>query len=144
MRKLLERCPSCGGELIVTEMRCATCDTVVRGQWEPCRFCQLDAETLRFIEVFVKNRGNLKEMERELSESYWSLRARLNQAIESLGLEDLGPEAEGLEAAAGAATEPGTETGGVAHARRDILQQVQDGKIAAAEAIRRLSELKKE
>lgn len=139
MRKILERCPSCGGDLIVTEMRCTACDTQVRGSWEPCRFCQLDAETLRFIEVFVKNRGNLKEMERELSESYWSLRARLNQAIEALGL-----EAEALEATPGAETEPGTERDGVVAARRDILQQVQDGKIAAAEAVRRLSELKKE
>lgn len=134
MRKILERCPSCGGDLIVTEMRCTACDTQVRGSWEPCRFCQLDAETLRFIEVFVKNRGNLKEMERELSESYWSLRARLNQAIEALG----------LEAAPGAETEPETETDVVANTRRDILQQVQDGKIAASEAVRRLSELKKE
>jgi hypothetical protein len=115
-------------------MRCTACDTQVRGSWEPCRFCQLDAETLRFIEVFVKNRGNLKEMERELSESYWSLRARLNQAIEALG----------LEAAPGAETEPETETDVVANTRRDILQQVQDGKIAASEAVRRLSELKKE
>lgn len=139
MRKILERCPSCGGDLIVTEMRCTACDTQVRGSWEPCRFCQLDAETLKFIEVFVKNRGNLKEMERELSESYWSLRARLNQAIEALGL-----DAEGLEAAAGADAEGGAETDAVAHARRDILQQVQEGKIAAAEAVRRLSELKKE
>ncbi|MHB1317129.1 MAG: DUF2089 family protein [Anaerolineae bacterium] len=134
MRKILERCPSCGGDLIVTEMRCTACETQVRGSWEPCRFCQLDAETLRFIEVFVKNRGNLKEMERELSESYWSLRARLNQAIEALG----------LEANSSADGEPGAETEGVANARRDILQQVQDGKIAAAEAARRLSELKKE
>jgi hypothetical protein len=134
VRKILERCPSCGGDLVVTEMRCTACDTQVRGSWEPCPFCQLDAETLQFIKVFVKNRGNLKEMERELSESYWSLRAQLNQAIEALG----------LEAAPGAEIEPEAETGGVANARRDILQQVQDGKIAAAEAVRRLSELKKE
>jgi len=53
-------------------------------------------------------------------------------------------KAEALEATPGAETEPGTERDGVVAARRDILQQVQDGKIAAAEAVRRLSELKKE
>lgn len=132
MRKILERCPSCGSDLIVSEMRCSACDTTVRGSWEPCRFCQLDAETLQFIEVFVKNRGNLKEMERELSESYWTLRARLNQAIEALGLE--GSEAE-QEAA---------ESDSTAHARQSILQQVQEGKLQAADAVRRLAELGKE
>jgi hypothetical protein len=134
MRKLLERCPSCGGELIVTEMRCATCDTLVRGQWQPCRFCQLDAETLGFIEVFVKNRGNLKEMERELSESYWTLRARLNQAIEALG----------LESASGAETEPerDPEAAVADEVHNSILQLLQEGKIVAEEAMRRLSDLK--
>jgi hypothetical protein len=136
VRKILERCPSCGGDLIVTEMRCSACETQVRGKWEPCRFCQLDAETLRFIEVFVKNRGNLKEMERELSESYWTLRARLNQAIEALGLE----APVGLEPA----PEVQAEADSVARARRDILQQVQEGAIPAADAVRRLSELSKE
>ncbi|NLT74687.1 MAG: DUF2089 domain-containing protein [Chloroflexi bacterium] len=134
MRKILEKCPSCGGELVVTELQCPTCATLVRGQWEPCRFCQLDAETLQFIEVFVKNRGNLKEMERELAESYWTLRARLNQAIEALGLEVPPGEEPSREA----------ESDGPASARRLILQQVQEGKIEAAEAVRRLSELSKE
>jgi hypothetical protein len=136
VRKILERCPSCGGDLIVTEMRCPACDTQVRGKWEPCRFCQLDADTLRFVEVFVKNRGNLKEMERELSESYWTLRARLNQAIEALGFD----APIGIETAPEVEPEAGT----VARARRDLLQQVQDGAIPAAEAVRRLSELNKE
>jgi hypothetical protein len=134
MRKLLERCPSCGGDLIVTEMRCTTCDTMVRGQWEPCRFCRLDAETLGFIEVFVKNRGNLREMERELSESYWTLRARLNQAIEALG----------LEAAPGAETEIEPEPDLAARLRREILQQVQNGTMAAADALRQLAGQKDE
>jgi len=136
VRKILEQCPSCGGELVVTEMRCTHCDTLVRGHWQPCRFCQLDAETLQFIEVFVKNRGNVKEMERELSESYWTLRARLNQAIEALGLETP-TGAEGARA-----TE--VESDALARARREVLQQVQEGKLPATEAARRLAELKKE
>lgn len=132
MRKILERCPSCGSDLIVSEMRCSVCDTSVRGSWEPCRFCHLDAETLQFIEVFVKNRGNLKEMERELSESYWTLRARLNQAIEALGLETSETEQEAAE------------SDSAAQARQSILQQVQEGKLQAADAVRRLAELGKE
>ena len=128
MRKTLETCPSCGGDLIVTEMRCTACDTMVRGRWEPCRFCRLDAETLAFIESFVKHRGNLKEMERELSESYWTLRARLNEAIETLGLEE--------------ESEPAHDP--VAELRQQILHQVQAGIIEAAEAARQLATLSRD
>lgn len=128
MRKILERCPSCGGDLIVTEMRCSTCETLVRGRWEPCRFCRLDPESLQFLEAFVKNRGNLKEMEREMGESYWTLRARLNQVIREMGFE--------------AEEEPIVDP--MAELRRQILQQVQEGILDAAEAARRLANLKRE
>lgn len=128
MRKILERCPSCGEELVVTELRCSACETLVRGKWEPCRFCRLDPESLIFLEVFVKNRGNLKEMERELGESYWTLRARLNQIIEAMGLE----------------AEPEPAVDPIAELRRQILQQVQEGTIGVAEAARRLANLKRE
>ncbi|MGI6368818.1 MAG: DUF2089 domain-containing protein [Anaerolineae bacterium] len=131
MRKLIEHCPTCGSPLVVTEMRCTACDTQLRGTWEPCRFCQLDADSLRFIEVFVKNRGNLKEMERELAESYWTLRARLNQVIEELGLES--PELPG-------APDPSEAE----QARTQLLRQVQEGTLSASEAVARLAQLKQE
>lgn len=127
MRKILETCPSCGSALVVTEMRCTACETLVQGRWEPCRFCRLDAGTLAFIETFVKHRGNLKEMERELSESYWTLRARLNEVIEALGLEgETAPPADPI-----------------AELRRQILQQVQAGALEAGEAARQLAGLKR-
>ncbi len=127
MRKILEACPSCGGDLIVSEMRCPTCDTVIHGAWEPCRFCRLDPKALAFIEAFVRHRGNLKEMERELSESYWTLRAQLNEVIETLGLEG----------------EPAPPSDPIAELRKQILHQVQAGTIEVAEAARQLASLKR-
>ena len=41
MRKVLERCPSCGGDLEVTRLSCTHCETVVTGRFQPCRFCKL-------------------------------------------------------------------------------------------------------
>ena len=74
MRKILESCPTCGGEFAVTELTCTVCDTVVRSHYSPCPFCRLAPEDLEFMLIFVRNRGNVKEMERELGVSYWTIR----------------------------------------------------------------------
>ena len=87
MRKVLEHCPSCGGELEVTRMSCTECDTVIQGHYTLCRFCGLDPQQTRLLEVFVQTRGNVKEMERELGISYWTIRKQIDTLIVSLGLE---------------------------------------------------------
>lgn len=88
MRKILEKCPTCESqELVVTELRCARCDTTVRSAYRPTIFNQLSEENLRFIEIFVKNKGNVKEMERELGVSYWTIRSRLDDIIAELNFE---------------------------------------------------------
>ena len=66
MRKVLERCPACQEKLDVTQLSCSVCDTVIQGSFSSCLFCKLSPDSLHFLEIFVKNRGNLKEMEREL------------------------------------------------------------------------------
>ncbi|MGI6377077.1 MAG: DUF2089 domain-containing protein [Anaerolineae bacterium] len=118
MRKLLEQCPNCGGELEITEVRCTQCDTTIRAHYAPCPFCRLDEDTLAFIEDFMRSRGNLREMARESGESYWTLRARLNDVVRTMGLE----------------AEEAVEEDALAERRREVLLQVQQGKLAAAEA----------
>ncbi|MEA3408299.1 MAG: DUF2089 domain-containing protein [Chloroflexota bacterium] len=125
MHKLLERCPTCGGELEIRELYCPNCDTVIRGHYAPCGFCQLSEETRAFIRDFVRNRGNLKEMERESGESYWTLRAQLNDVIEELGFQVAAQEDEEI-----------------AERRRSILKQVQMGDLNVTEAVRSLTTLK--
>jgi hypothetical protein len=65
-RKVLESCPTCGEGLAITQLQCESCDTTIQSHYEPCRFCRLSPESLHLIELFVKSRGNVKEMEREL------------------------------------------------------------------------------
>ncbi len=125
MRKILEHCPSCGGELEVTRLNCTACETVISGRYEPCRFCKLSPASLRFLEIFIKNRGNVKEMERELGISYWTIRSQLNTLIEELGFE--------VEPAA---------TAEVTVQRREILERVSRGELSAAEAAELLAQLK--
>ena len=87
MRKLLEKCPACAGELVVTQQTCRSCGTMVVGEFTPNIFSKLTPENLHFVELFVKNKGNVKEMERELGISYWLIRNQLNELIKALGFE---------------------------------------------------------
>ena len=122
MRKVLEECPACGGGVEVTRVSCTLCDTEVTGHFAPCRFCQLAPDTALFLEVFVKNRGNVKEMERELGISYWIIRNRINDLIANLGF-----ESEVKDDLAGQ--------------RQEILAKVHQGELTAGEAAELLSHL---
>jgi len=126
MRKVLEACPSCGGELAITRMGCMACDTVVISQYQPCRFCRLPETSLEFLEVFIKSRGNVKEMERETGFSYWHIRNRLNELLEELGFE-IEPESE-------------EETSGFLR-RKEILEQLDRGEIDADRATEMLADI---
>lgn len=128
MRKILEYCPACEGELVVTELSCTQCSTRVAGQFRPTIFSRLSADSLAFLEIFVKNRGNVKEMERELGISYWSIRSRLNDVIAELGF--------------GERPDPATENGQVE--RQRILEKLDSGQISVQEAANMLAGLGKE
>ena len=127
MRKVLEQCPTCGGELTVTGLHCRSCHTRIESEYSTCRFCRLSQQSLDFIEIFVKNRGNIKEMERELEISYPTVRSRLNEVIKELGYE--------VEAESSAPDE-------VAEERRTILKQLNEGEISASEATELINQLR--
>ena len=125
MRKVIERCPACGGDLLVTRMSCTSCDTVIQGRYTGCTFCKLSPESLRFLESFVKNRGNVKEMERELRLPYSTVRGKLNDVIRELGFEVKPVEDEDTPAR-----------------RREVLDRLDRGEIKASEAAELLAQLK--
>ena len=139
MRKILESCPTCGGEMAVTELNCTVCDTVVRSRYAPCPFCRLAAEDQAFLLLFVRRRGNVKEMERELGVSYWTIRGRLNEIIGLMGME-AAEDAPGDEEPGGR-QEPSTrrpDAAAAAPARQAILDRLRRGEITPDEAAREL------
>jgi hypothetical protein len=128
MHKVIPNCPNCGKPMMVTRLQCTSCETVIQARYDPCRFCHLPEESLRFLGAFVKNRGNLKEMERELGQSYWSLRNRLNELVAELGFE-VTPSDEDQD-------DPNTQ-------RKAILEQLRQGEIDTATAAVMLTQLKR-
>ncbi len=119
MRKVLEKCPTCGGELTISGLQCHACHTRIESQYSTCPFCRLSQQDLDFIEIFVKNRGNIKELERELGISYPTVRNRLNAVIAELGYEVRGDAPTSDESS---------------EKRREILKQLDEGEISAEEA----------
>ncbi len=80
-------CPSCAETMHITELTCPRCATRVQGDFPTSGFWRLSQEQLEFTEVFLRCRGNIKEVERDLKISYPTVRARLDNVIRSLGYE---------------------------------------------------------
>ena len=91
--KLPRHCPACNASLMVTRLTCPNCGTEVTGSFPPDLFSRLSPNDFDFVVLFVKSRVNVKEMERELGISYWTIRSRLNEIVEQLGLESPAPPA---------------------------------------------------
>jgi len=118
-----QSCPSCSSPLVVTQLTCTSCGTGVVGKFELSPFYRLAPESLKFLEVFVRNRGNVKEMERDTGESYWAIRRQLDEVITEMGMEP--PQESDLSTR-----------------RQEILAQLSRGEINVQEATKLLSQLK--
>lgn len=81
-------CPACGHEMHAVTLHCPTCDTTVTGDFGLGRFSHLAPEQLAFLEVFLKCRGNLKDVGTRLGMSYPTTRSRLDALLEVLGYAD--------------------------------------------------------
>jgi len=86
MRKyVLSKCPVCEHQLSVKSLYCTNCNTEITGAFTLNKFNYLTKEQLAFVEIFVKNRGNIKDVEKDLSISYPTVRRLLDEAIIALG-----------------------------------------------------------
>ena len=83
--KLISECPVCSSTLKATRLSCLTCGTVIESDFELSKFELLNKEQLKFAEVFLKNRGSIKDVEREMGISYPTVKGKLNDVIKALG-----------------------------------------------------------
>jgi len=71
-------CPVCGGGLTIHQLACDHCDLELKGRFGLPRLARLPRELQDVVEVFLKCRGNIKEMERELGISYPTVSRKLD------------------------------------------------------------------
>lgn len=88
MYKRPDKCCTCGGELSITQLKCSTCHTEISGEFSGCRFCGLSPEMSDYLLVFLKCRGNIKEIEKELGVSYPTVRNYTDSLLLALGLSE--------------------------------------------------------
>src|SRR5436305_3115934 len=87
------QCPVCGNALHVTRLECVSCATEVTGNYTLGRLASLKEPHASLLEMFLRVRGNVKDMERELGLSYPTVRARLDEALAAAGLDRAPPPA---------------------------------------------------
>ena len=87
MERRVSKCPACGHtEFEIQRLACTNCGTAVEGRFSVSRLATLPEEHVAFVETFIRCRGNIKEVERELGISYPTVRSRLDKVIKLLGL----------------------------------------------------------
>lgn len=134
-------CPICSGELAVTRLHCRSCGTTLEGDFNVGRFARLSREQFALLESFLRSKGNLKEMERELGISYPTVRARVDALLRALGLGDDESATDELETADETFTEIAGAAVDAAAARRTVLERLARREIDPATAAAELRAL---
>lgn len=120
MPKVLSSCPVCNHQLVVQKLKCNHCSTTIENNFELSKFDYLTLDQLNFVETFIRCRGSIKDVEKELGISYPTVRAKLDEVIRSLGY---APRETKIE-----------------RPTKDILDALENGEISANEAIDKLKE----
>lgn len=126
--KAPSKCPVCGEKLSITKLGCHKCSTSIEGVFEPCEFCRLPEEELSFLKIFIKCRGSIKDVEKEMGISYPTVRGKLDTLIRSLGYEVATKEIE-------------KENEEKKAARNEILNKLSNGELTPKEATEKIKNL---
>ncbi len=120
--KMLNTCPVCASSLKATRLECVTCGTVIENSFSLSKFESLSQEQLSFVEIFIKNSGSIKDVEKEMGISYPTVKGKLNDVIKALGYD--------------VNSEPAETTG-------SIIDRLERGEISPEDAIKKISGNKK-
>jgi hypothetical protein len=124
-REVISNCPVCEARLQVTRLHCNTCGTTIEGEFNVGRFARLGRDQMALLESFLRSRGNLRELERELGISYPTVRGRVETLLRTLGLGD-GP----AQPEAAAPVEPQIDP----EVRRAVLERLAKHELTAEQA----------
>ena len=86
MNRLISKCPVCHGTLQVTTLQCPDCGMELRNTFDLGPFDRLDKERFEFLITFLKDRGNLKEVQSDMQISYPTAKKKLDELLAALNL----------------------------------------------------------
>lgn len=114
--RMVARCPVCDGELEVRRLGCCGCATTIDTQLPIPALFRLPADLQEFVLTFLRCRGTIREVEKELGISYPTVIKRLETVNVLLGLQK--PPA----------------------GRTEILEQLERGEISVPQATQLLKQ----
>jgi hypothetical protein len=123
---VIATCPVCAGELAITRLHCRSCGTTLEGDFSVGRFGRLSRDQLTILESFLRSRGNLRDMERELGISYPTVRSRVEALVRALGF---GPRTDADEV-----EDPTVVGAAPAMTREEILEALARHEMSAEDA----------
>lgn len=85
MKQMLSTCPACQAGLRISALKCPECGLELRNDFELSPFEQLNTDQYFFLMNFLKNRGNLKNLQNELKISYPAAKKKLDEVLAALG-----------------------------------------------------------
>ncbi len=115
--------PISGASFYISELTSEDGEISVRGKFAVPRFARLTEEQSKFLETFLRCRGVLSSVEKELGVSYPTVRNRLDQLLQAL---ELPSHSSGETAGAGL------------EEQRRILDQLESGEISVEEAKKKI------
>jgi hypothetical protein len=119
MNKIIDKCPICNNDLIVTSLHCNNCRTNFQGVFELTYtpLSTLTPEQLQFVLTFIRCEGKFNRMEEEMDLSYPTLRSRFNEILRVMGFESQSEDEKLTN-----------------ESRKEILTRLNEGKISIDEA----------
>lgn len=117
--------PVSGKPLLVTELQTEDGEVTIRSRFSIPRIAQLDEENFRFMETFLRCRGMMNAVERELGISYPTVRSKLDNLLAALELQPIRQNDK---------VSP--------EAKARIIEELERGEITAEEAKARMKEVK--
>ena len=124
LHDLPTQCPVSGGELYVSELTCEGSGVVIRGKFKLPQSASLDEDERKFLKVFLRARGVISTVEKEMGMSYPTVRAKLDSLLCAMNLAPIKSDEK--------------KRSKNAEKKRKILKDLEEGKLTPAEAKKKM------
>lgn len=77
-KSIATRCPICSGELVISRLSCVRCETRIETELSFAPLMRLPDDLREFVLIFLRCRGNIREVEKAMGISYPTVCKRLD------------------------------------------------------------------
>lgn len=82
---ILKICPSCGNDLVISELSCKSCGVKISGNFDMRGLSELSNADWEFVKRFLLAEGSITKMQEEYNETYRAIKNKLDNINRQLG-----------------------------------------------------------